>query len=316
MKALAAKRIAIVLAVLAALVRAPLVAEAGPKEGQRNYERGVRAYKLGHFAEAIAAFEKAYLTEEDPILLYNIAQSHRQLGNNDQAAFFYRRFLEDSPNSPQRAEVEAKLAETAGKPNSGPAGHVNAKPVTQGALATPANTAPSPASAHGAQASPTAGQTLSIQTAPDAATASTVAPSVTVREVGSPLSGHSVPEATAETRGNAGRNLRWAGIGTAAAGAGAVAVGVIFSLRADAKSSEVGSTRPFNASDESAGKQAATLQWVFYGAGAAAIVAGATLYYLGRQPQSNLGGESSRTAFVIMPTWADGRPGAAVHLAY
>src|SRR5205814_1503712 len=72
-------------------------AEAAPgkAEAKRHYRKGVTEYNLGHFQNAIAEFDKAYSLDPSPILLYDIAQSHRKLGNDREALFFFRRYLDE-----------------------------------------------------------------------------------------------------------------------------------------------------------------------------------------------------------------------------
>lgn len=91
-------------------VRAEAERTATPAEiGRAHFDLGVKAYNLGHFSEAIAEFEKAYQADPAAIMLFNIAQSHRHLGNTEQALFFYRRYLEQAPpDAPNRSEVEAR----------------------------------------------------------------------------------------------------------------------------------------------------------------------------------------------------------------
>ena len=69
---------------------------------ESHYEKGMKAYTLGHFPEAIEEFEKAYEMRSEPIFLYNIAQSHRQNNVPQRALFFYRRYLEADPNAKNR----------------------------------------------------------------------------------------------------------------------------------------------------------------------------------------------------------------------
>ncbi len=88
---------------------APPSSEAAKKAARPHYEKGASEYNLGHFAESISEFEKAYEQDPAPILLFNIAQAHRQSGNNERAAFFYRRYLEQEPNAANRAEVEKRI---------------------------------------------------------------------------------------------------------------------------------------------------------------------------------------------------------------
>ena len=106
-RALVAAAVAVAVAVLAANL-----AHADPEgDAQGHFKRGVKLYNLGHFQEAIPEFEKAYDLDPQPILLFNIAQSHRQNGNKERALFFYRRYLEQEPNVTKRADVEQRMKE-------------------------------------------------------------------------------------------------------------------------------------------------------------------------------------------------------------
>ena len=105
---------ALAAAVLALVMLAANAAHADPEaEAQEHFKRGVKLYNLGHFQEAIPEFEKAYDLDPQPILLFNIAQSHRQNGNKERALFFYRRYLEQEPNASKRADVEQRMKELA-----------------------------------------------------------------------------------------------------------------------------------------------------------------------------------------------------------
>jgi len=74
------------------------------------YERGFSHYKLGEFEAAIVDFKAAYAIEPSNMLLFNIAQSHRQLGDAKRAVFFYRAFVRDAPPSLARTDAERFVA--------------------------------------------------------------------------------------------------------------------------------------------------------------------------------------------------------------
>ncbi len=95
--------------VCAAMAPAPARAQSAADSAQQHFDRGAKLYNLGHFQEAIPEFEKAYELDTSPIFLFNIAQSHRQLGNKERALFFYRRYLEQAPNAPNRDDVERRM---------------------------------------------------------------------------------------------------------------------------------------------------------------------------------------------------------------
>lgn len=111
-------------------------ARAGKREALQLYERGESAYNAQRFAESIELFERAYAEHPAPEFLFNIAQAHRRLGHCEEALVFYRRYLEQLPNTKLRAEVEghvAKLRAQCIEPLDLPKAHTEEpqKPVTQ-----------------------------------------------------------------------------------------------------------------------------------------------------------------------------------------
>jgi len=95
------------------------------------YERGIKHYQVGEFEEAIADFKAAYEIEPTPGLLFNLAQAHRQLGDNHRAAFFYRQFVAQSPPSKARTDAEAIILELEGPPKPPPAAAMTPIATTQ-----------------------------------------------------------------------------------------------------------------------------------------------------------------------------------------
>ena len=75
------------------------------------YHEGTLQYDLGEFKAALAAFKRAYLNFEDPVILFNIAQCQRQLGDKAEALRSYKVFLTKVPNTKQRPQVEKIIAE-------------------------------------------------------------------------------------------------------------------------------------------------------------------------------------------------------------
>src|SRR5580692_1474536 len=72
-------------------------------------QEGDAYYKLEKYTSAITEYEQAYLAKPDPSFLYNIAQCHRLMGEGAEAIKFYRRFLKDAPNAPNRAVAEKHI---------------------------------------------------------------------------------------------------------------------------------------------------------------------------------------------------------------
>ncbi|HEX2656635.1 MAG TPA: hypothetical protein VHU40_00115, partial [Polyangia bacterium] len=80
------------------------------QEMREHYERAQRAYDIQKFSEAVDEYQKAYEIGGDPGMLFNIAQAHRLNDKPTEAIYFYRRYLERSPNAVNREDVEAKIA--------------------------------------------------------------------------------------------------------------------------------------------------------------------------------------------------------------
>jgi tetratricopeptide (TPR) repeat protein len=295
------KRFAIVL--FALLVAAPARADDEAKASARqHYERGVTQYNLGHFNAAIPEFEKAYELESVPVLLYNIAQAHRQLGNNERAIFFYRRYIEAAPKAANRADVERRIRELEEVVRK--QGEAKSKPPTQvepiagdvGGGGRPGETA---SAASPAVTAPPAASSLSAATTPSAASTAAPAATATTRS----------EEPPAESSGK-GRRLRIGGIATAAAGGACIVTGIVFGAMASSKSDSVASATAFDPAADSAGRRDATLQWVFYGVGAAAVGAGAVLYYLGWRA------DAAESRVALLPSWAPESAGASLRVTF
>lgn len=75
------------------------------------YERGIAQFKAMRYAEAIADFKIAYAIAPSPILLFNIAQSHRLLEDYASALDAYREYLRQAPDANNRADVRNRIAE-------------------------------------------------------------------------------------------------------------------------------------------------------------------------------------------------------------
>jgi len=81
------------------------------EEARELYKSGMTHYELGEFDAAIDDFKHAYALTSAPGLLFNLAQVYRMKKDPEQAVYFYRTYLRLVPNAPNRADVEALLAE-------------------------------------------------------------------------------------------------------------------------------------------------------------------------------------------------------------
>jgi hypothetical protein len=99
----------LILAVASAAAAQP--ADPAEQESLEHYQKGVTAYDLGKFDDAVQSFQKAYELKPQPAYLYNIAQAYRQKGDAAKAVFFYKRYLQKAPDAKNRDVVERRIAE-------------------------------------------------------------------------------------------------------------------------------------------------------------------------------------------------------------
>jgi hypothetical protein len=106
-----------------------------------------------------------------------------------------------------------------------------------------------------------------------------------------------------------GRTQKLAGIIVASVGGAAVIGGIVFGLKTKSLQDDV--EKNYDRGTYDSGKSAATLQWVFYGIGGAAIATGAVLYGLGWRAGN---GETSSVSF--LPVLDPRAPGGAVRMIF
>lgn len=96
------------------LVATPAALAGEPSNSARSkaesiYADGAKAFAQGHFEDALKAFEKAYLLDPVPILLYNIARANEELGRFGEATRYFESYLARVPDAKDRREVEQRL---------------------------------------------------------------------------------------------------------------------------------------------------------------------------------------------------------------
>jgi tetratricopeptide (TPR) repeat protein len=88
------------------------------------YLRATQHYELGEYRHALDAFKDAYRNFGDPAFLFDLAQCHRQLGDNEQAIREYRMYLVKLPDAPNQTvvlDLIAKLERATAQKDSAPA---------------------------------------------------------------------------------------------------------------------------------------------------------------------------------------------------
>jgi hypothetical protein len=211
-------------------------------QAREHFKSAQVHYDLKEYSAALEEFKSSYRLVQDPVMLFNIAQCHYFLGQNEEALGFYRNFLRRSPDAPNRATVERKIQDlerkvaAAGKTAPAPAPAAAAVP--RPAPVTPSLTPP-PAPPPGAIGSGTAVSPSVL--APVAATSlPTAPPNLDQSAMGQPpvvdLSTPSSSPAVVPTAPVWKRWWFWTGVGAI------VAVGVVAGV-AIAGRGEVGDCR-------------------------------------------------------------------------
>jgi hypothetical protein len=225
----------------AVLVLASGIAAADETNAEKLYEQGQVAFDAKRFDEAISAWEQSYELSKEPDLLFNIGQAYRQRGKPGDCTKAFTSY-----------QKFIELAATSEQ-----------RPVAEGFAvelkACAIHEAPAPIAAPIAVPSPT--PIMALVTAPPL-----IEPSNGTRS---------------------GRTEKIAGFTLAGGGVALVATGFYFGHRASSLGNEVTSTcakgcdwavyGPKNTD----GRSAQTKQYVFDGLGAAAIVGGGIMYWLG-----------------------------------
>jgi tetratricopeptide (TPR) repeat protein len=163
------------------LIAAAGVARAGDSNAEKaraHYQQADTYFKLDKYANALQEFEQAYLAKQDPSFLYNIAQCHRLMGNRVEAIRFYKRYLNDAPNAPNRPVAEKHIRDlesalgaeelTGSHPAAAPAMAPPGTPPA-GTVPPPRETAPPPVALEARQPPPTSDAVLTNPSGPSPA---------------------------------------------------------------------------------------------------------------------------------------------------
>lgn len=94
-----------------------------------HFETAKRLFEVREYSKALEEYKAAYIAKPDPAFLFNIGQCHRKLGQNEQALDFFQQFLKKtSVDDPNRAQVEARIADIQAEEQARPAQVPKAQP--------------------------------------------------------------------------------------------------------------------------------------------------------------------------------------------
>jgi tetratricopeptide (TPR) repeat protein len=251
-------------------------ADTSTEEARQHFLKGQQYFDLTRWDEAAAEFEQAYAARPDPSFIYNMAQAYRRKGDAKRALDLYKNFLIKSPKSPQRAEVEERIAtlQKQVEDNERAARTQPPTPVAPAPLPQPAASPPAPpvVATEPAPAAPAAAPTPTPAPLPPPSAAFTQPAPQPVS-----LYAQAAPPAPVAS----GRGLRVTGLVCGATGLVAFGLGAFFGLEATDFSSSVEKGAVFQPSYDDRGKLYEKLQYVGYGVGAGLIAAGTVLYVVG-----------------------------------
>lgn len=117
---LARLRRALLVALLGAAALAPGVARADSVADtdaatrarlKALFKSGKAHYNLGEFKEALEDFKAAYRTTPDPVFLFNIAQTQREMGDHEAALRSFQLYAREVRSPRDRADAERLIAD-------------------------------------------------------------------------------------------------------------------------------------------------------------------------------------------------------------
>lgn len=86
-------------------------ASANDEEARARFEAGERALARSDFEAALQDFERAYALSPRPGLLFNIGLAAQRARRRERALEAFREYLRLVPEAPNRADVEARIAD-------------------------------------------------------------------------------------------------------------------------------------------------------------------------------------------------------------
>jgi hypothetical protein len=243
--------------VLLVLLVAPLAWAAGKEDKERAARK---ACLSGDYAKGVEILSDLFIDTKDPTYIFNQARCFEQNSRCEEAISRFREYLRKatviSPKDKTDTEthiIDCQALLNANDPSVRAREGVTA--TASSALAAPTHVPPVTSTAPGTPSS----AALTATSGPEQVTMTNVTTTV----------------------GNPGRGLRSAGVTCGAVGLASIGTAIYFYTQARAYSNKVSNEAIPVSADEQSGKNAQTMQWVFYSVGGAAIATGTVLLLLG-----------------------------------
>jgi tetratricopeptide (TPR) repeat protein len=261
-----------------------MAAQGARAAGKDSKERAAKTACLsGDAAKGVALLAELYVDTNDITYLFNQGRCFEQNGRYADAIIRFREYLGKNKDAGKATDpvAERHLADC--------------QALLDKQAPQPAAPTPTPSTAATIQPAAPAAETVAApaRTETSATAAPTAAPHTDITQA--------MPANTSP-----GAGLRIAGIAAMAVGVAGIATGVILNLKANTLASELEkSNTSYSRSKEATRSNYQTFGWVGYGAGAACVVGGALLFYLGHSQ-----GQNAQVA--LLPTLQPGQLGAAL----
>lgn len=85
------------------------VSEEAQESARKTYQAGAQAYAEGRYKDAIDLFLEAAGVAPNPAFSYNIGLAYEQLEDPENALRWYRDYLRELPNAPDRGDIEPRI---------------------------------------------------------------------------------------------------------------------------------------------------------------------------------------------------------------
>lgn len=79
-------------------------------KAEAHFRSGYEAFHRKDYPAAVKEFEAASAIHPSPILDYNIGTAYEKIGRRELAVQFLRRYLDESPETPNKQQIEARIA--------------------------------------------------------------------------------------------------------------------------------------------------------------------------------------------------------------
>ncbi|HTJ41765.1 MAG TPA: hypothetical protein VL463_06695 [Kofleriaceae bacterium] len=260
--------LAILLCAPAALAQTPAKKPPSQKQldqARAHFKAAEAAKAKKDFQTAAVEYLAAYELFEDPEFFFDTAEVYKLAGDEPNALTYYEKYLELDPTGRGAAAAKAAADELRRS--------IAAK---QDAARKAADEAAAKKAADDAAAKKAADDAAALKKQQDE------------QQVVAPVPSPSSP----------GKGLRVAGLATGAVGVVSLGVGIAFGAKASSISDELSKADTFDQARYQEGKDANRNMYVFTGVGAAALVAGGVLYYLGSHATAD--GEAPAVTFAPM----------------